>query len=439
MNKKRIRINSPCFSHCKAFKGKGQFLIACIGLFLLASCSGQAVIQEKKEPISYVGAVLPEIKSSGEKILKNGGNAVDAVAGMLMTQAVHLPSRAGLGAGGVCQVFSPSEKKVKTLNFLPAPMGEGIGVPALARGIFSLQNNYGIYRWADILSDAQKSAQNGITVSELLAEDTRKIAFLELEEGAVLKQEKLAQTLKKMMTSGSGILYKGDYADKITKNRNVDTTTLSGFKAKWSDSIEVSSKMGNTYFPNLAVFGSNAYTIWEDLSSDSETKRQRAFTELKNIDEKTVYLGESVYGASVMATDTDGLTVICSVTNGNLFGTGKEVGSLGFYLAEPLDETKMSATLVNLIQTDTKKEEPVSMLSAVGDYVVRDAVLLSRENILNGKTVRQSIASAQKQLPDDRRQVLNQSPVLSCFGGTISYAGNCRHNDIVTPFKKEVK
>ncbi|MBO7332086.1 MAG: gamma-glutamyltransferase, partial [Alphaproteobacteria bacterium] len=108
MNKKRIRINSPCFSHCKAFKGKGQFLIACIGLFLLASCSTSTVVQEKKEPVSYVGAVLPEIKASGEKILRTGGNAADAVAAMLMTQAVYLPSRAGLGAGGVCQVFSPA-------------------------------------------------------------------------------------------------------------------------------------------------------------------------------------------------------------------------------------------------------------------------------------------------------------------------------------------
>lgn len=439
MNKKRIRINSPCFSHCKVFKGKGQFLIACIGLFLLVSCSGPSVVQEKKEPVSYVGAVLHEIKASGEKVLRNGGNAADAVAAMLMTQAVYLPSRAGLGAGGVCQVFSPAEKKVKTLNFLPAPMGEGIGVPTLARGVFSLQNNYGVYRWADILSDAQKAATEGITVSKLLASDTQKVSFLELEEGAPLKQEKLGQLLKKMMTSGSGILYKGDYADKIAKGRDIDTEALSGFKAKWSDSVDVSADAGKTYFPNLAVFGASAYTIWEDLASKSETKKKRAYSELKNIDEKDIYLGESVYGASVMATDTSGLTVVCSVTSGNLYGSGKEISTLGFYLSEAPDETKISTTLVNLIKTDSQHKEPVYMLSAIGDYVVRDAVLLANESLLNGKTIRQSMASSQKQLPNDRKEVLNQSPVLSCFGGTISYAGNCRHNGLISAFKKEVK
>ena len=79
MNKKRIRIISPYFSHCKSFRGKGQFLIAFFGLFLLASCGSTPVVQEKKEPVSYVGAVLPEIKASGEKILKNGGSLTSLV------------------------------------------------------------------------------------------------------------------------------------------------------------------------------------------------------------------------------------------------------------------------------------------------------------------------------------------------------------------------
>ena len=439
MSKKRMRINSPSFSDCICLHGKGQFLIALFFCFLFVSCSQVLpVAEEKKDPSAYIGAALPEVQSVGLQTLKNGGNAADAATAMLFMQAVHLPSRAGLGAGGVCQVFNPSERKVQTLNFLPTPIAQDIGVPSLARALFSLQNNYGTARWADLLFPAQKAAENGISVSKQLAEDAQKAAFLTLTEEEIFRQSTLAQTLKKLAVSGSGILYKGTDAEKIAKGRSVDLKKLAAFKATWTDSIEISSVRGKSYFPNLAIFGAGAYPIWENLIDlDSAEKYKAAKDELKKLDEQAVYVGESIYGSNIIAVDTNGMTVICSVTMGNVFGSGKEVSSLGFYLPESIDETKFSAHLLNLLQTNSAQSEMTYALSVIGDYALHDGMIAAQEDILNLRTVKQSLAVAQKHLPVDRKAVLNHMPVLSCRNGALTHPASCNANDLVKSLEKE--
>ena len=133
------------------------------------------------------------------------------------------------------------------------------------------------------------------------------------------------------------------------------------------------------------------------------------------------------------------MTVVCTVTLGNIFGSGKEVSSLGFYLPESIDETKLNAHLINLLQTDAKKTEIAYAFSVIGDYALRDGIITAEADIINLKTVQQSLNTAKKQLPSDRKDVLDSSPILSCRNGALTHAGSCAFNDLVIKDKKEEK
>ena len=131
-----MHIFNSCLSavYDTVLKKKRQSFLLSMA-FLLAACSGTSLIGKDKTTTGIVVSHDTHIAQSGKHAFEKGGNAADAMAAMLVSGSVVMPSRVGLGAGGVCQILNPKIGRVETLDFLSVPMSfdRKIGTPSLLR------------------------------------------------------------------------------------------------------------------------------------------------------------------------------------------------------------------------------------------------------------------------------------------------------------------
>ena len=190
---------------------------------------------------------------AGIKILKSGGNAIDALITVAFSLAVTYPRAGNIGGGGFI-VYRDKNGKVITLDFRETapslathdmflnkqgnPVDDksqigalAVGVPGTVRGLFEAQKMYGRLNWKDLLDPAIQFAKNGFTVDKYLHrtikgekenlnkfEETRKIFIPNGElpkKGDTLYQSDLANTLESIALYGDSIFYEGEIADKI--------------------------------------------------------------------------------------------------------------------------------------------------------------------------------------------------------------------------------
>ena len=190
---------------------------------------------------------------AGVKILKSGGNAIDALTTVAFSLAVTYPRAGNIGGGGFI-VFRKSDGQVVTLDFREtAPIsatkdmfldGQGnpiedksligalaMGVPGTVRGLFYAQKKYGNISWNEVLQPAIELARNGFAVRKYLLKslevkeenlrkftETRKIFFPNGElpkEGETFFQPELANALEEISLHGDSVFYEGKIADRI--------------------------------------------------------------------------------------------------------------------------------------------------------------------------------------------------------------------------------
>ena len=119
-----------------------------------------------------VAADEPRATVIGRDILAQGGNAVDAATAMGLAMAVTLPTRVGLGGGGICVVHDAATKQTRTLDFLPrSPNGGQVAVPAMLRGLATLHAAHGKMRWEQLVAPAEAKARFETQISRALARD----------------------------------------------------------------------------------------------------------------------------------------------------------------------------------------------------------------------------------------------------------------------------
>ena len=212
---------------------KPALFIAVLGLTLAACNIGQ---QTSGVPVGFVGGVVadePRAALAGRDILAAGGSAADAVAAAAFTMAVTLPSRVGLGGGGMCLVYDQRLNRVEAIDFaVRAPAApSAAGVPGMVRGLQNLYGRQGKLRWEQLVAPAEGMARFGTPVSRAFANDlataggtlgqdpaARQIFLREgapLAEGDILTQNDLSTVLAAIRARGGNEFYQGQVADQF--------------------------------------------------------------------------------------------------------------------------------------------------------------------------------------------------------------------------------
>ena len=193
-----------------------------------------------------VAAGHPLAAEAGMRILKAGGNAIDAAIATWAVQGEVEPGMTGLGADMFILYYNAKSGEVKfingtgyapqaaTIDFYNSKGGmpeEGplsIAVPGAIGGAAFAVEKYGTKPLADVLAPAIEIAEGGFPISEALADGLRsaraklakypsstKIWFKDgkpLEMGDIVKNPDLARTLRTVASHGADPFYRGDIA-----------------------------------------------------------------------------------------------------------------------------------------------------------------------------------------------------------------------------------
>jgi gamma-glutamyltranspeptidase/glutathione hydrolase len=183
-----------------------------------------------------------------ERILLEGGNAVDAAIATAFVLAVTFPEAGNLGGGGFMTVHLDGQQQF--LDFREtAPAGAtrdmyldaagkaipdasligalAAGVPGTVAGLWAAHQRYGTLPWKRLVTPAIRLAREGFAVEPqlagLLAEQRTELAgrtnfdryFGGLKAGDTLRQPELAATLERIARAGPKGFYRGRTARLI--------------------------------------------------------------------------------------------------------------------------------------------------------------------------------------------------------------------------------
>ncbi|HSF38097.1 MAG TPA: gamma-glutamyltransferase [Nocardioides sp.] len=219
-----------------------------------------------------ISTVDPEASAAGLKVLKAGGNAVDAAVAAAATLGVTEPYSAGIGGGGYFVFYNAESGKVRTLDGREtAPMkmpqdafidpatgkpytftpdlvtsGASVGTPGTLATWDKALANWGTLSLADALAPATKVARRGFKVDETFRQQTldneeRFRAFKDSKKlflpkgdapkvGSIFRNPALAETYDMIAQRGTKAFYRGKLArlmsEVVRKPRTTKNTDL---------------------------------------------------------------------------------------------------------------------------------------------------------------------------------------------------------------------
>lgn len=256
---------------------------------LFLTCGGNKLpITERfeggKTAFSTNGMVVsahPEASKVGKDILKQGGNAVDAMVGVHFALAVVYPSAGNLGGGGF-MMYRKNDGEVVSLDFREKAPGNAFeemyldadgnviegesvygqkaaGVPGSVDGMLMAHEKFGSLPLTTLIEPAIKLAEKGFPVSAQQARNYNSykddflkynrnpntVALIKNEPwkaGDLLVQSDLAQTLKRIQQQGRKGFYEGKTAELIVAemqagNGIITLEDLKNYNSEWRTPI----------------------------------------------------------------------------------------------------------------------------------------------------------------------------------------------------------
>ncbi len=206
----------------------------------------------------------PHATRAAQKILEQGGTAIDAAVAAQMVLGLVEPQSSGLGGGGFLLYWDAKSRQLETydgretapitadeslflnpengipVGFFDAVIGgRSVGVAGLVKMLDSAHSAHGHLEWQELFADAIELATNGFHVSERLhtlikrvpkVKERPEIANylfdsegLPLEIGAILKNDQYAATLSSLADNGGEIFYRGDFSRAMIEAVNDDS------------------------------------------------------------------------------------------------------------------------------------------------------------------------------------------------------------------------
>lgn len=336
----------------------------------------------------FLGAVVadePRAAVVAREVLSSGGSAGDAAVALGFALSVTLPSRAGLGGGGACLAYAPGRNAInggaaEAFLFTSIPTSPGVGrtdrpaaLPMLARGLFAVHSRYGKRPFETTIAPAEQLARFGVQASRslvrdlsvvggaLLADPNARAVFAPngrpLEEGTNLLQPDLGATLAQIRSAGVGDMHQGTLARRLE-----EVSVLAGSPMTLADlrtalprtTMPIILRQGNdnvAFLPPPADGGLAAAAAFAALQANAsdvagaDARAQgvaAAWRASGGGGDPMAMLSAPVSGAGLGALpasttfatlDKDGNAVVCALSMGNLFGTGRMAPTLGFLLA----------------------------------------------------------------------------------------------------------
>jgi gamma-glutamyltranspeptidase/glutathione hydrolase len=224
-----------------------------------APAAGRFSLEDVYTPVAgTAGMVVTEEELASEvgaRILRRGGNAVDAAVGVAFALAVVLPEAGNLGGGGFMLVHLAKENRTVALDYREiAPLAatrdmflkpdgsvdheeldhgaKSVAVPGTVAGLAHALQRWGTMRWSQVLDPAIALADKGFALNPtqaaslamgrerlLLNEEATRV-YLEPDGSAPAMGTKrrypdLAATLKALETGGAEAFYRGAVGEKV--------------------------------------------------------------------------------------------------------------------------------------------------------------------------------------------------------------------------------
>jgi gamma-glutamyltranspeptidase / glutathione hydrolase len=246
-----------------------------------------SVACKPKEVIRYEGLVAdsamvvsahPLASQIGVNILKQGGNAVDAVVAVQLALTVVFPEAGNIGGGGF-MVLREANGKISALDFrerapasathdmyldangavIPSLSTKGAlasGIPGSVDGMVTMHQKYGSMPWRDVVQPAIDLALNGIVLTKRAAENLNHIqndltAFNSVvphylirqwNEGDTIRWIDLGHTLERIRDDGRKGFYEGKTADdliaEMKRSKGIIThDDLKSYSSRWLDPL----------------------------------------------------------------------------------------------------------------------------------------------------------------------------------------------------------
>ena len=249
-------------------------IILIVFSFFVFSCAEvyqPAVVSARKEATQI-----------GLEIMKNGGNAYDAMIATHLALAVVHPTAGNIGGGGFF-VYRDKDGSSGTLDFremapgsaykdmyldidgnvipnMSTLGGAAVGVPGSISAIFEIHSKFGSLPIEELFRPAIDLSNNGYVVTEKQSNSlTGKLEdFIKINgneslyskryfEGDTIKNIKFAETLKKISEFGPKAFYEGEIADMIVRDVKksggiMTVDDLKNYKSVWRDPVKFKYK-----------------------------------------------------------------------------------------------------------------------------------------------------------------------------------------------------
>ncbi len=227
---------------------------------------------------AMVVSAREEASKIGSEIMKQGGNAFDAMVATEMALAVTYPFAGNLGGGGF-MVYRLADGEVGALdyrekapgaasknmyldslgNVIPDLSTEGamaVGVPGTISGIFAAHKKFGSMPMEKLLQPVVNLARNGYVVTENQAarferlsdvftrvnQDSTLLYSTAFAKGETVRNLPLAETLERIIANGASEFYGGETGQKMVdylqaKGGIMTVEDLKAYEAQWREPV----------------------------------------------------------------------------------------------------------------------------------------------------------------------------------------------------------